>query len=154
MWMKLSSYVSGTIASREPSQTGWSLSNMWSYGGFAGYEVLKFDLSSNFGGPNLIRVYTYPISYISTNINIVTGQWYYVTVTYNGNGLASGVNIYINGVAQSIYTEYNDLSSQSTTVSAPLVIGSGSNCILDDMRIYSRVLTQTEITNLYVWGGY
>ncbi len=73
-------------------------------------------------------------------------DWYHIVFTYN-SGVAT---IYINGVA----IGSNSFTQGSTTL-LPLYIGSSDgtaeyfNGSIDDVRIYNRTLTATEVKNLY-----
>jgi concanavalin A-like lectin/glucanase superfamily protein/putative esterase len=89
----------------------------------------------------------------STNTVFLTNTWYHVAVTYDGTlALASRVNVYVNGV--------RDKTAGETSASIPnygssLTLGklggttsyfAGS---LDDVRIYNRALTATEVSSLF-----
>ena len=102
-------------------------------------------------------------SYIgrSTSRKIVKGVWYHIVGTYDGGSTSSSVKLYYNGV------QVDDTNTQGGTfttvrnVNAPLTIGSLlSSGIpnylikgkIDDVRIYNRVLPQSEIIQLYNLG--
>ena len=84
---------------------------------------------------------------------VTLNQWLHVVVTYNGNGKASGLKLFINGASQ-------DLSPQSDTLAgsfrtdAPLVVGrrKGGAVLEDglfqDLRLYTRVLNDNEVSYL------
>jgi uncharacterized protein (TIGR02145 family) len=98
------------------------------------------------------------IRFVGANGNFVTSnsvgefKWYHLTLSFE-NGL---IKFYINGVLdKSISATSNTLSSTNW----PLFIGkstnqSSCNCqlfngIIDDVRIYNRTLTTTEVSELY-----
>ena len=90
----------------------------------------------------------------------VANNWTHIVWTNNGNSAASGSLLYRNGVLQSATTEVDDLTSQSIVTSGNLVIGDGpvfdtpffiGN--IDDVRIYNRALSATEIGQLYKVGA-
>lgn len=88
-------------------------------------------------------------------------RWYHVLATYNGTKLASGIEIYINGVRTQKVTALDALGGFSTATSANLAIGSvddGNTYFsgsLANVRVWSRVLTQAEAEMLYLdpWAG-
>jgi len=84
----------------------------------------------------------------TSGITATTGVWYHVAATLDSSGNAQ---IYVNGVAGTGIT-----SAPAQTNSDPITIGgANSNApskgtyIIDDVRIYSSVLTSTEIGYIY-----
>jgi len=82
----------------------------------------------------------------STTAPIVLNQWNLVTVTYN----STTAIIYINGVSDGSST----LNTIPTLSGGSVSLGGGASNAdfagsIDDMRFYNRVLSQSEITNLY-----
>jgi hypothetical protein len=84
--------------------------------------------------------------------------WYNIVITYKRNSISS---IYINGsLMNSVAT---DDAAIFTPAQASLAIGTGfnvyptvvhpTNGIIDEIRLYNRVLSQIEITNLYQAGS-
>ena len=77
-------------------------------------------------------------------------KWTHLFVTYNGNGKVSGVEIYIDGKKQEKATQQNSLS-QTIITDKPLRLGrrfstAQTNGVeIDDVRFYSRSLTQQEV---------
>lgn len=87
---------------------------------------------------------------IRTTNDVIDGAWHHVTVTRT----SSGILIYIDGVSVSVTIEHAGISSENFTNSANFNIGydNGSNYykgLLDEVRVYNRALSGTEITNLY-----
>ena len=87
---------------------------------------------------------------IRTTNDVVDGQWHHVTVTRT----SSGILIYIDGVSVALTVESAGVSSENFTNPANFNLGydNGSNYykgLLDEVRIYNRALSGTEITNLY-----
>lgn len=97
----------------------------------------------------------------STSRKIVKGVWYHIVGTYDGGSTSSSVKLYYNGV------QVDDTNTQGGTfttirnVSTPLTIGSllsngNPNYLIkgkiDDVRIYNRVLSQSEVIQLYNTG--
>lgn len=87
---------------------------------------------------------------VHTTNDVVDGQWHHVTVTRT----SSGILIYIDGVSVPLTTQAAGLVSENFTNPANFNLGydNGSNYykgLLDEVRIYNRALSGTEITNLY-----
>jgi hypothetical protein len=55
---------------------------------------------------------------------LVTGTAYGITVTYDGSGSAAGIQIYVNGVAETMTVITNTATGATTNL--PLVIGGGA----------------------------
>src|SRR3989344_2191309 len=83
--------------------------------------------------------------------------WFHVVVVYAGGDTAANSKIYINGTEVSSYTNIDGsgaYQSDSGRIAKIGVNGYGNRFTgnLDDLRIYSRVLTQAEITQLHALG--
>jgi hypothetical protein len=97
--------------------------------------------------------------YLTTpSSSITTGAWYNVVVTYDGTKTPSGTKIYVNGVSQSLTTVFNNFTGSSVWT-GPFQIGSReSNSInfagtIDEVVVFNRSLTSTEVTELYASGS-
>ncbi|MCX6791330.1 MAG: LamG domain-containing protein, partial [Candidatus Gribaldobacteria bacterium] len=90
-------------------------SKMLNSGTYRGWNVWFFsDNTIHFILRNTVE--TSQLQPVTANTFSSTANWYYVTVTYNGNSLASGVNFYVNGVLQAQGTPlYNNLSATTIT---------------------------------------
>jgi len=90
----------------------------------------------------------------NNNTAITTTAWYHVTVTAAGPG--TGKKIYINGVPD---IEDESSSGPYGQITNPLTFGYASygseyfKGAIDDIRIYSRELSQAEVTALYTEGN-
>jgi hypothetical protein len=85
--------------------------------------------------------------------------WHHLTVTYNGNASSSGINFYVDGVLQAVGGT-TDVPGYVTMTpnSQDVYIGKWRNVgptdvffagQLDDLRVYNRALTPTEVQKLY-----
>ncbi len=106
---------------------------------------IRFSLQS-IGGGNGLGVTTV------NRINLQ--QWYYVTTTYNGSSLASGVNIYINGVNVPTSIEFDSLTGSIVNPTSLKIGGLVTpsryfDGKISSVKIYNRELTQGEITQNY-----
>ena len=74
-----------------------------------------------------------------------------IGITYNGNGLASGVTMYVDGVSVALTTLTDNLDSKTISNSADAQIGSRNgvlylNSDLDDLSIIDKELSASEMT--------
>jgi len=80
-----------------------------------------------------------------------TGRWYYVAGVYDG----SNVTLYVDGIAAAsppsqTGTIYD--SDSTVRIGAGTAGASRANGIIDEVRIYNKALSQSEITELYNMG--
>jgi hypothetical protein len=96
----------------------------------------------------------------TSNANPLTmGVWSFVTVTWTGSTTATSSHMYVNGTEVSYSFSGNGSGSRLSDASGNLYIGnnygtpsSSFNGLIDDVRIYNRVLTPTEISTLSSGG--
>jgi hypothetical protein len=88
----------------------------------------------------------------TTKSNWQAGQWYHIVGTYNPAGGSNNMKIYVNGVLDNQATK----TGKPAANSQPLMIGAKSSAKgdfwqgqLDEIRLYGRALTATEVTSLY-----
>ncbi|MBI5401665.1 tail fiber protein [Candidatus Wolfebacteria bacterium] len=102
-----------------------------------GGTVLKWDV---------VDTAEHKATYATSNFTI--GTWYYIV------GVADDTNnvlrLYINGTEVASYTQ----AFSHNNITAPLFFGShasanGADAVIDEVRVYNRVLSPTEIQNLY-----
>ena len=138
------------------------MGKMLSSGTIRGYLVSYRGASGNRNGISFVlrndntsgkKIEVLARNTVSANI------WYNFVVTYDGSGLASGVNIYRNGINKTLLLVGDNLSAATTVNSAPYNVGARNSSgvyfdgQLDDLRQYNRVLTQAEITHLATSRG-
>ena len=89
------------------------------------------------------------------NTSVTPGAWHYVVATYDGSQDVSGFQIYVDGVAQSLSTIGTTMGLGSTNTQDLLIgqdIKSSSDYFggkIDDARVYNRVLSASEVQQLY-----
>ena len=91
---------------------------------------------------------------IRTKTRLTLGDWYHVAVSYDGSGRAAGLRLYINGKSHQAEIQQDNLSGITKT-DAELQIGNkflgkpfrGG---IDDLRLYERVLDNSEIEQLAI----
>jgi len=91
---------------------------------------------------------------IDTTSSINDGQWHHIGVTYNGNELANGVRIYVDGsIAITTTILDNFPASGSILNNIPLHLGNRLNANtfngqMDELLIFNKELTASEIASL------
>jgi hypothetical protein len=117
---------------------------------------LRVDASGNFTidivrtGSNLIRK-----TYVT---NLENAGWHFVGFTYTGSLAASGVKLFYDGVEVSTTTLYDSLGGVSNISVTDFQIGSRDglnadfNGSIDDVMIWNRTLTASEVKELYIKG--
>ncbi len=112
-------------------------------------DHVQFGIGDNFGS-------NFRIGNETANPISNPNQWYHVVATYNGNSASSGINIYVDGVKQSLTNAFDNYGGGSTLSSDPFTIGaraSGTerqfNGRIDEVRVYNRVLSDSEVLQLY-----
>src|SRR3989344_3087277 len=86
------------------------------------------------------------------NDSMALNEWRHVVVTRDSSGI---VNFYVNGTQRGTANQNSGTPAGGPTV----YIGTSSNSshpwdgLLDDLRVYSRVLSASEITELYNYTG-
>ncbi len=94
---------------------------------------------------------------VRTDSSFTYGEWHHVVMTWDGSTDAvNGVNIYKNGQEVSYVVQTDgvgnrvDESVRDLIIGASNVSGDGSfDGYLDDVRIYNRALSASEVTKLY-----
>jgi hypothetical protein len=123
----------------------------WGYGG-AGFDAYMLNINEgslqvNFAMPGIYS--------IISKSNIADNQWTFVSMTYDGNN----VSLFINGDLDStgIFLCPNVVSDQTVKIGLEDIAYGGQhyfNGTIDDVRIYKRVLINSEINTLYHEGGW
>jgi len=136
-----SNATAAVLARMDPpseSYRGWDL---WVQGGqFATHIIHKWPDSA-------IKV--------ATKQSVVRkGQWQHVWMNYDGSGKASGVSIHVDGAPVEVTVETDKPLTGTIRAQAPLTFAQRSGgdhfdgVALQEVRIFSRVLTSTEVTAL------
>jgi hypothetical protein len=90
---------------------------------------------------------------IVTNAALNVGAWNHVLITYDGSSKAAGMKLYINGVLQTTAVAVDRLSD-TIRATVPFKIGRRHttgmlpDTSIQDVRLYGRVLSPAEATNL------
>jgi hypothetical protein len=93
-----------------------------------------------------------------SGVTINTGIWYHIGFTYDGSSSAGGVTLYINGAEVSTNSVLSNDLTATIVSTASLFIGARFSSFLsqfagriDEVGVWSRVLTTAEVTQL--WNG-
>ena len=91
---------------------------------------------------------------------LTTNTWYHIVATYDGSKSASGIKIYIDGSVGTQNILKDTLSTNSTSASGIKATISSRNAgsiwtngIIDEVGIWNRELTASEVTDLYNSGA-
>lgn len=88
---------------------------------------------------------------------LTVGAWYHLVLTYDGSATIGGMKTYFNGVSQAVTSQgtgtYTNMTAYSTN---QFLLGNSHNSqtnawqgLFDQFSIWSRLLSQTEVTALY-----
>lgn len=131
----------------EPGATGAILARMDDKNKYRGYDIL---ITAN-GNVEVHLVHTWPENAlkIKSKKELPPQQWNHVMAVYDGSSKSAGIQVYVNGELWESTVEKDQLTETIKTERS-LWIGSRFNSskltgIVDDIRVYSRVLNQTEI---------
>ncbi|MEZ5940757.1 MAG: DUF1553 domain-containing protein [Planctomycetaceae bacterium] len=119
-----------------------------------GNSYRGFDLHIAGGVVQVHLINTWPSNAVKVRSKdkLVADQWQHVFVTYDGSSKAAGVKIYINGEEKPWDIEQDALSDTIRTT-VPFYLGrrnpgSPYKGLIDDVRIYPRVLSGAEVAAL------
>lgn len=118
-------------------------------GGFANGYALTW---RNNTGQNTLRFAANNTTYQSSSNNIITlNKWQHIALTFDSAAGSNQLKFYVNGVASGTAS----LGSALTPFTADLGIGDQplggrtADSLLDDVKMYNRTLSPTEITDEY-----
>ena len=105
--------------------------------------VLRFEVD---GSTDLVRT--------SASDTLILNKWQHVVATWDGSSTATNVHFYIDGLETSYVTSTNLVSPVDNSAQALFIgnVSAGSrtfNGTIDDVRIYNRALSVTEVKQLY-----
>jgi hypothetical protein len=118
-----------------------ALHSLFNYGASSNYFGIVYEASPSQilvgGGSSSL---TYPFTY--------TGNWTHIAVTYNG----TNTTIYFNGTAVSSTAgiTFATTASPVSRIGVSPFGGNYNNFIIDDLLIYDRAITATEVGNIFL----
>ena len=149
LWIKLTNnyqVIIGKNTNLNHDTKGWSF--------FTSGSVIYLQLNSGtYYGENEIQVYS--------GASIFDGDFHHIVVTYDGSSLASGVDFWIDNISQKSISNIGvgqDTLTSSILNTDDCIIGGNINGYYlngaeDDVRIYNKVLSPSEISTLYNEGN-
>ena len=94
---------------------------------------------------------------VATGPSLSVGQWYYVVGVWDRNGGANNLKIYVNGQLQGQSTVNADMDVSTVNVCIGRINFPGINQyfkgLIDDVKIFNKVLSEEEIETLYNEGA-
>lgn len=128
------------------SQTAPNQGFSWDIRGNAGADPYQMTFRSNPGTVGII------VQYPRTD----DALWHHAVITYTGSGVASGFSMYEDGKPLTPTVTNDTLAGNSLAGANIMTIGARQDGAgapflgnLDNVRIYNRVLTQAEVSELY-----
>ena len=140
-------WINPTFVGNSNIISKWSASNT-GYIIFFSSGKIRFNLSNNIA-TNQVRIQT---------VNTYSVGWQHFVFTYDGSKSASGLKIYRNAVLQSV-TVLNNTLTGSTSTTDSFSLGQNVSSvgwyqgIMDEIPVFEKELTPTEITELYNSGA-
>jgi len=128
-------------------QKGGAGNNAWEWVIYIIDNKLKASTVSNIG--NNIRI---------ENTSILPNTWYHIIVNFNGYTSSSNIDIYKNGIESSIFEYSNGLAYTNGIQNLKIGKAYLSHAdrsfpgLIDDVAIYNRALTSTEVQEIYQAG--
>lgn len=118
-----------------------------------------FDLTFENGPVSLHLIHHWPANAIKvqTKATVSRNRWTHIFATYDGSSKAAGIRIYFDGLEQALEVQ-KDALTNTIVADVGFRIGRRTNSIpfvgmIDEMRIYSRALEPTEVSQLAGEGG-
>jgi hypothetical protein len=109
-------------------------------------------------GTHIINAFPEDALKVVGNNPLPLNQWAHMAIVYDGSGKQAGVKVYMNGQQQPTTTQFDTLKN-TTRTEVPLTIGSRHNTerlfgnLIEDVRLYDRVLSPAEIEQLARYGA-
>ncbi len=126
------------------SQEGTILSRMADTARAEGYSLV---LENGKLHVNLIKRWLDDAIRVETEAGLEPERWHHVLVTYDASRVADGIKVYLDGQAQKLKVNLDDLN-QSFQTKEPFRIGGGGerafHGAIDDVRIFNRALSLEE----------
>lgn len=93
---------------------------------------------------------------VSAAVTVLDGAWHHIVVTYDGSSNASGCKMYVDSASKTVVASLDNLNLTIVNTT-PLTMaknqaGAFFSKLIDEVVIYNRVITQTEVTGRYNSG--
>ncbi len=144
--------LSASLAPSNITITGWIKPGASSVTGAVAENPSKWGLRLRSGKLNFVAATANNAFSFSTNNSTTTlssGTWYHVAVTYDG----TNTRYYLNGSGDGTDTLHSGNLLDSSTINLGKDTNSlYTNGVLDEVRVYNRALSPTEVRQLYSWA--
>ncbi len=146
LWIKSEQMSNGHVlmGAGNGSNTGWFLR-------LAHNQYLDFFLAGQTGA---LHTRT-PIPSLDPDLDV----WYHIVFTYDGSNSASGIGIYVNDIEidRNTHGVWSSDAIGETQFTGPLTLGALQgvapyNGLMDEVAIWSRVLTAAQVSEIYIKG--
>jgi mono/diheme cytochrome c family protein len=130
----------------QPQGSGAILSKMDDAAAYRGFDLL---LQNGKLEVHLVNIWPSNAIKVSTRSTLPKDAWAHVMMTYDGSGKARGITIYVNGKAEPLEINNDNLAGTMATAQ-PLRLGKRSTAFpfhgaLADIRFYRRTLAPDEV---------
>jgi len=114
-----------------------------------GTTSIPFELTTD--GTNISWRVIGNSTYPTLNASLVINTWYHIVATWDG----TTQYIYVNGSSIGSTSRTGTITTNTTAVEIGMLPGGGENFLgtIDEVGIWSRALTSTEVTTLYNSGA-
>lgn len=135
----------------QTQQLGTILSRMEDVPQGSGYSIV---LAEGQVQVNLVKRWLDDSIRVQTSQRVPDNEWSHLMVSYDGSRLASGLQIWVNGQKQRIDVNLDYINQSFANADAPLRVGAGHGPdgrfrgMIDDIRVYERVLRDEEVADL------
>lgn len=151
-WLKTSTGGATYFSKRQATSPfpGWVILD--DVDGVSANGRLSVRMIGGAGGSNELRVYT------STDDLTLDGSYHHIVMTYSGSDTAAGIKTYIDGSANTHTVSINGFGGTMTGTGSVNLGGerNGSGLMtgsVDEVGIWSKVLSTTEVADLYNGGN-
>ncbi len=109
----------------------------------------KFEIAGTFGDVSVHRLAFYDGTWRDTGFNMSVGTWYNITFTYDG----TNIKLFVNNVERFSGTSAGRALSGTMYIGTRHTGDEGINGRVDDVRVYDRALTLSEVQNISEGGS-
>ncbi|KXK10181.1 MAG: Fibronectin type III domain protein [Microgenomates bacterium OLB23] len=109
----------------------------------------KFEIAGTYGDVSVHRLAFYDGDWRDTGFDMSVGTWYNITFTYDG----TNVKLYVNNSQKFSGTSNGRALSGTMYIGTRYTGDEGINGRIDDVRVYDRALTLSEIQNISEGGS-
>ncbi len=143
MWIKPQSYGENNGGAIVHKDLGWKFR-------FSSATTSALQIDESFTGPDG--------QWVSSTGLVDLNKWTHVIYSFDNSSATNDPVLYINGVSTSLTEVGTPSGSGSNDSGMPLYFGGDIGTfdfdgVIDDVRIYNRVLSPAEVTRLYELGG-